>query len=215
MILPLFTLARDIISGLAQLAAAAGALLKHLGALRRADGPSSYVNVSLSLHLRITDRAGARAALERRQVVRFVSTETGVIRDLIWGDGDVVRGYTLSGARLMGKRAEGSTTALLLVLPKSPAAGQRAEVRSTRFIRGALTRPQEFFEVRVERRTERLALKVSFPKTRPPTDVWASTDPPEAVRALPVRLGGDGRAYVHWRPTSVKVSAIYRLAWNW
>lgn len=215
MILQFLTLARDIISALAQLAPTTGALLKDFGPLRRKEGRPSYENVSLSLHLKIMDRAGARATLERRQVVRFVTTETGVIRDLVWGDGEAVRGYSLSGARLLGRRAEGSTTALLLVLPKSPAAGQRAEVRSTRLIQGALTRPQEFFEVRVERRTECLGLRVSFPKTRPPTDVWAVTDPPEAVKALPVRLGGDGRAYVQWRPASVKVSSLYRLAWTW
>jgi hypothetical protein len=215
-VLQVLAFARDIIPALGQLVPVAAALIKRLGALRLAGASPSYENISLSLHLRIIDAAGACAELERRQVVRFTTAETGVIRDLVWGDGDAVRAYTASGARLLGMRREGSKSALLLALPASPAAGQRAEVRCKRLIHGALTRRCEYLEVQVERPTKRLALKVSFPKHRPPTRIWMAVHPPESVPAsVPVRFNASGRASAQWRRAKVRVSSTYRLSWSW
>lgn len=214
MILSVLSLLGDILGGLNQLATTVhSTLTKLLPFLRHAP---SYENLSISLHLRIKDAAGQRAELERRQEVRFATAEAGVVRDLVWGDGDVLKGYVVSGATLLGVRREGSKSAMLLSLANPPARGERALIRTTRLIHGALSRHQEYLEAQLERPTRKLLLKVSFPKGRPPKRAWITSAPPQgASLPLALRLAADGKAFVEWRATKPTTWATYRLGWSW
>ncbi len=191
-------------------------MLKRLGPFRIGGPPCSYDNISLALLLTIQDRRGQKAELRRRQVVEFTSMEAGVLRDLVWGDGNTLSSYKTIGARLVGKRREGSKDALLLMLPERTAAGQRTVVRSSRIVLGALTRRTEYFEVQVERHTRRLALRVSFPKERPPLRAWVVSTPYQSpLSPLRTRHGPDGKTSLCWSLKSPKLFHTYRLSWTW
>jgi len=209
-------LLREVISEGTALITAIQGMLKQLRRLRVGRSPSSYENVSLALLLNIQDGRGLKAELDRRQVVEFKSVEAGVIRDLVWGDGNTLGAFTAAGARLMGKRREGSKDALLLVLPEGAAVGQRVVVRSKRVVVGALTHRTEYFEVQVERCTRRLSLKVTFPRHRPPMKAWVTSTPIQSpLPPLRTQRGKDGKASLHWRLTAPKVFCTYRLNWSW
>jgi hypothetical protein len=210
----------DILAGLGVLAQNLGRWSRELRhgvrSMFSERGDGSYETLSLSLHLRIEDTAGERAELERRQDVRFTALEAGIIRDVAWGEGDALKGYVVSGATLLGVRREGPKSVLLLSLPNSPARGERAAIRCTRLVRNALRRQDEYLEVQVERPTQRVRLKVSFPKRRPPKRAWLGVTPQsEPAKSLPIRLGPDGHAFLAWRRVKPRMWSTYRLCWTW
>lgn len=176
----------------------------------------SYVNVSLSYALDIHDLRGEKATLEREQEVQFLTSETGVIRDLVWGDGDPSARYWTRGARAVNRQQEGLTQVVWLGLPSRPTAGERAMVRSSRTILGGLTKPREYLEVRVERPTKRLKLRVKFPSGRRPLEAWLDGIPGTGLarRRVHPRVAEDGRVSLEWRCTDPRPET-YRLRWTW
>ena len=183
----------------------------------RGRGPAvSYANPRLDLVLAIGDARGARAVLTRRQRVEFLVEESGVVRDLVGGEGEVLAGYRTDGARRLLVRPEGSTIAVLLGLGRPPAKGECATISSRRVIRGGLVRRAEYLEARVERPTGRLTLKVIFPRSRPPRAAVLVTVPTrEPSRPIPVRTDRAGRPVVSWSITNPVRDRVYSLRWSW
>lgn len=176
----------------------------------------SYENLSLSYALDIQDIRGERARLEREQQVRFLTSETGVVRDLVWGDGEPNVRYRASGARAVNRQQEGLVQVVWLGLPSRPVAGERAIVRSSRTIVGGLKGKNEYLEVRVERPTVRLKLSVMFPWGRRPSSAWLDGIPNLGLagQRLDPKLCKDGRVTVEWRAKDVRPET-YRLRWSW
>jgi hypothetical protein len=182
----------------------------------KAESGASYENISLTIRLSICDRRGRRAILERTQRVRFLAEEAGVLRDVVWGDGDALSSYRVYGAQVLAVKREGSKQIVLLGLTHRPARGEVVTVRSERTIVGGMTRREEYLETEVERDTGSLGLAVTFPVGRPPTAAFAESSPPLAP-ALPalVRLRPDGCAWISMRITKPLPLASYRLRWTW
>lgn len=182
----------------------------------RLDAPRSYENVSLSIRLTICDKRGRRAILERVQRVRFLAEEAGVVRDVVWGDGDALKSYTVSGARLLAVNREGSKQIVLLGIGHRPAQGEVVTVRSERTIVGGMTRAEEYLETEVERETDQMELGVVFPRGRPPLGAFLESSPPQtpSIRAV-TRWRSDGRATVGARIPHPELLARYRLRWSW
>ncbi len=175
----------------------------------------SYESLSLSYELDIRDLDGARARLTRDQEVLFLTSEAGVVRDLVWGDGEQSVGYRASGAEPMATRQEGMARVVWLGLQHSPRAGERAKVRTARTIVDGLGRDEEFLEVRVERPTKRLRLRVLFPEGRPPRSAILETSSNRHPRrSLVPRLVGT-RQRLSWSVTGARTFETYRLRWTW
>jgi hypothetical protein len=68
---------------------------------------TSYESLRLDFVLDIQDAGGRRAILERYQQVRFLTAESGVVRDLVWGEGNPLLRYTASGARRLAVQLDG------------------------------------------------------------------------------------------------------------
>ena len=190
-------------------------LLSYIHAFRRPK--YSYENLLLDYKLAIEDERGHLARLSREQRVQFLTSEAGVVRDLVWGDGNQTVGYRASGAKPVERRREGMTQVVWLGLPERPVAGQEATVRSSRTVVDALTKRDEFLEVRVERPTRRLRLSVVFPSARPPTSAMVDAIPADSIprRPLTLRLQRDRRAIVTWNSREVRPFTTYRIRWTW
>lgn len=176
----------------------------------------SYETVSLTIRLVICDARGRRAYLVREHKVRFLAAETGVIRDVIWGDGDTMRGYEVGGAEVVSVRREGAKQFALLALPSRPTVGQIVTVTSRRLITNGFLRKDEYLETEVESQTPSILLSVVFPTDRAPVRALAEETPPtQAARRLHVRLRADHRAHVTWRIIEPRPLATYRVRWSW
>ena len=203
-----------LIGALADLAKQSSNLVAVLSKLPRA-GAVSYENVSVDLLLDIRDPAGSTAVLERKQRVRFLASEAGTIRELIWGEGEPLAHYSTRGATRSAFRREGSKRVALLSLDHTPLRGETVPVVTRRVIRDGLLNRQEYLETLVERPTRRLAVKVLFPVMRPPRSASLATSPPGLRRSVPVRYRSDGRAFLSWRTSRPRPYSTYSLTWAW
>ncbi len=183
---------------------------------RHGQSKTSYENMDLSIALELCDVAGKRAVVRRIQRVRFLTEETGVVRDVVWGEGDSLAGYRVSGAEQLSVRREGSKKVVLLGLPTNPGTGEEMTFRTERIIKGGFEHNEAYLEASVERPTRRLTLSVFFPRDRPPTSARIEASPPAvATRARPVRLDARGRAHISWSLARPRLLVTYRLRWSW
>ena len=174
-----------------------------------------YENALIDLILDIQDLYGRRAVLAKRQRVVCRARDV-VIRDLAWGEGEAIAGYSSRGARRLGVNAEGSKKAVLLVPSHEPEPGRILEIRSRRLIRAGFQETEEYFDTLVERPTRRLALKIVFPRARPPSSARIVSEG-HNIRAqtIPVRFGSDGRPFLAWHRQAPEMFRTYSLRWRW
>jgi hypothetical protein len=115
----------------------------------------------------------------------------------------------------VGVRQEGSTRAVLLALPSKPHKGDMVRLVSSRVVRDPVVGGSGYAESYVERPTRRLALKVLFPRSRPPSEARLVVSPSDTSRTLRVRYGRDGRPFLSYSLTNPKLFARYSLRWLW
>jgi hypothetical protein len=191
------------------------ALLPSLG-LQKPTVSEPYENRFLELVVDIRDSRGDKAVLSRRQGIRFLSAEHGLIRDLVWGDGNTLARYCVRGARRLSVQPEGSKSTVLLGLDRPTRQGESKTVHVRRLMEGSFCGDSEYFETLVERPTDRLSMKVLFPKARPPTDGYLVSTPPERLeRRVPVRYSSDQRPFLAWRIDQPEKYRTYSLRWSW
>lgn len=217
-ITPLLTAALSIVQRLLELDARAWKAIANtvLRLFGRGEPESSYENVSLSIELELCDPKGKRAVLRRRQRVRFLSEEAGVVRDVIWGEGTTLAGYSVEGAEVLSVRHEGSKKVVLLGLPTRPGKGEGTTLKMERTIANGFAPDEGYLETVVERPTTRLRLRVLFPPNRFPKRVRVESSPPSiASHSLAVRLTNSGKSYATWAMEDPKRLVTYRIRWNW
>src|SRR5688572_1112629 len=79
--------------------------------------PWSYENRLIDLTLDIRDKQGRVAVLAKRQKITTRARDV-VIRDLAWGDGELLARYSADGVRRLGVRIEGARRAIMLAPTK-------------------------------------------------------------------------------------------------
>lgn len=207
------TLAGSLLSALKQLPALIGQLAASVRDLR---SMVSYENVRLEALVDILDNRGHRALVTRTQRVKFLTPDAGVIRELIWGDGETLASYSVEGARLLCIKREGSKQVALLAVDGQANKGAQATVTTRRLIRKALNSHDAYAEMLVERPTRRVALKVLFPLGRPPHKAYLTTLPPDAKQEkVNVRYGASGRPFLAWKKLEPDLYKNYSLRWQW
>ncbi len=211
-------LARLLIAAklLTEHASALDGVLRAILALARRRSAWSYTNRTIEVVVDLDGLDGRRALIRRFQEIRFHVQDPVLVRDVVWGEGRTVRDYEATGARILGMQQEGASRTVALT-PTAPArAGTRARFSTRRVVEGGFRRPDEYYELMVERPTERVRLRVMFPKTRPPlTTRLVVSPPPRALQVLSVRHTSNGRPYVSWGCKNPHVGITYRLAWTW
>lgn len=206
----------DAAQSLGAVAPIVAALLNLAARVVNARTRQSYESLSLDTALELADAKGRIAYLRREQEVRFLAEEAGVVRDLVWGDGDVLARYRAHGAEMVDVRREGMKQVVWLGLPDRPARGEKAMVRSTRTIRNGFRGKEEYLETEVERPTKHLRMTVTFPESRPPREASVVASPPIVpARRLRIRYDFGPRPYVQWRASNPRPLTRYRLRWSW
>jgi hypothetical protein len=175
----------------------------------------SYENLLLDLTLDIGDESGRRAIVRRKQQVRFLANEAGVLRSSFWGDGDQVLRHRSSGATRLGSRTEGSQKVLLLGLERPARKGSVVEVQTTETVSDALLGQHEYFEAAVERPTRRLRMRVVFPAGRSPQNIYLNAGSGVNQLKLPMHRNANGRPTVGWSLSHARIDTLYSLRWTW
>lgn len=205
------------LTAIAQLGTSVVQLAKTAPRLLSMLGPSvSYRNIALSLELDICDPEGQLAILRRTQTVEFRTSDAGVVRELLWGEGRRDPEGRAVGAQSMNVGREGGREVHLLSTNPPPAKGERRRIATERVVHGALLSADEYLEALTERPTSLLKLRVLFPEGRFAVDARAEMSPARSkLRPVRPRINKDGRASLSWTIRNPQELATYRLAWHW
>ena len=148
--------------------------------------------------------------------MRFLVEDSGVVRELVWGEGNPLAAYSVQGASLLAVQSEGPKRVLLLGLERRPNRGDQAAITSRRQIRNGFVDSSPYAEVSVERPTSKLGLKVLFPCSRPPLGARVESVPPTMpARSIRIRYGADGRPFLSWSMRQPERFTTYSLRWQW
>ena len=132
------------------------------------------------------------------------------------GGGKQLGRYVTKGAKRLGVRREGPRQAVLLGLPRSQTKGDLASIGMRRLIECGFTESREYFETTLERPTRRVAIRVLFPRTRPPHEAFLVSSPADTpTKSIPIRRQADGRPFLSWRQSRPDMFRTYSLRWSW
>lgn len=168
--------------------------------------------------LELLDQHGERAAVRKRQKVRYLQNNIIAYQDQAWGDGQILIHYRCTPGVPVDRYRPGHKTFILISLREVKNKGDVDEFNIQWEMRHGFSRSTELWAAEVSHRTQWLKLEVIFPGARPPIRpslVEGSTQKttplePEALKVLP-----DGRYVVAWETQRPQLYETYAIQWEW
>jgi len=119
---------------------------------------------------------------------------------------------------MVDQHREGQGYTLLISLRETKNKGDMEEFIIERHVRGGFTSNYESFQTKIAYPTNRLLMKVIFPKQRTPKKVMLLEQ--TSGRKLELtsnnfRVMADGKQQVSWSTSNPKLLDVYTLAWHW
>ena len=166
----------------------------------------------------LQDASGRVASVETMQRLRFRQNYVTAIADYAWGEGDIYANYRCTPGEPVDCYTEGSRHVMLISLREHQNAGDEISLHTERRIASGFMRNEEYWESEVYHRTQRMELRIIFPKERlcqRATVTVRSTGKtvalgPECYHTLP-----DGRQVLCWTQTKPRLNERYLLRWVW
>lgn len=180
--------------------------------------PGMYEVLEHELRLELQDRRGHEAVCYKRQRVRFLQDNIIAYQDQAWGDGDIFAEYKCSPGEAVDRYREGHLYRVLISLRQTKHRGDVEEFHIERTIHDGFTQTVEDFQTEISHHTHRAAIRVVFPKSRPPKYLSGieqnrkRTTPlsPDQLQTLP-----DGRIQANWTIQRPRLHEGYILRWTW
>ena len=177
-----------------------------------------YEVLDFASDLELHDTKGQRATYHKREEIRFLQDNIIAYEDQAFGHGDIFADYKCSPGFPVDRYEEGNHYRILISLRETKQRGETEVFQIERNIRDGFTQSVEFFQIRVEHRTRRFAMSVTFPRKRVPLEVVlvehnAKRSTPlgaEHVHRLP-----DGRQRFTWQTRNPRRLETYGLRWQW
>ncbi len=166
----------------------------------------------------LCDPQGEMATVDTMQHVRFRQNHIAVLLDYVWGDGDILAEYRSAPGIAVDHYKEGTRHVVLISLREHKNYGDELCFRTHRRVRHGFLRPHECWESEVYHRTQRMEVRVVFPKERPcqrATVAVQSTGRTVALDSDCLRTLPDGRQELVWACAHPRLNERYRLHWEW
>ena len=168
--------------------------------------------------LELKDKGGKKASFQKREKVRFRQNNIIAYQDNAWGDGKILIDYRCSPGVVVDRYRPGQKTFLLISLREPKRRGDIEEFNMEWKIRDGFIRSKELWETEIRHRTKSITMKIVFPMSRPPQNIWLF----EHLRRRKHQLGPevrnrlyDGRWLVTWECDRPKLNERYQLHWEW
>ncbi len=173
------------------------------------DGYFPYETIKFTGRLNFLDSDRTVAVFSRRQRVRFLEDDVGVLFDRIWGEGVLVGSYLAPGLKMMEPIRTPSGYALPLGLPRLFRKGETFEIVSHRRIVGAFSEKSGYWDTSMSKPTELIQITVVTPPgmTINNPEILA---PPRGDMDLTRNANS-----LKFRVTRPAISGPYRLRWAW
>jgi hypothetical protein len=168
--------------------------------------------------LELLDARGHSAVVYKRQRVRFLQDHILVFQDYAWGEGEIFADYKCAPGVVVDSYQAGDRWHILISLRQTKRKGDVEEFYSERTVKAGFTHADEWFQVEIRHRTDRLRLAVVFPQKRRcrRAVLWqrSSHRTLELGREAFVDLP-DGRQLVAWEAVKVTPLEVFTLRWQW
>jgi hypothetical protein len=177
-----------------------------------------YEVLDFASDLELHDTKGKNATYHKREAIRFLQDNIIAYEDQAFGHGDIFADYQCSPGFPVDRYEEGNHYRILISLRETKQRGETEVFQIERDIRGGFTQPVEFFQIRVEHRTRRFAMSVTFPRKRVPLEVALVEH--NAKRSTPLGAAHvhrlpDGRQRFTWQTRNPRRLETYGLRWQW
>jgi hypothetical protein len=166
----------------------------------------------------LLDPQGHMATVDTIQRLRFRQNHITALTDYAWGEGELFADYRCTPGVPVDCYRVGSRQVLLISLREHQNAGDQLCLRTHRRIERGFVRREEYWESDVYHRTQRMQLRIIFPKERPcqrATVTARSTGQAIALGPACYQTLPDGRMALVWAKARAKLHERYLLRWIW
>jgi len=187
-------------------------------ALRRVVADGMYEVLEYESTLEILDRKGTKATFSKTKKVRYLQDNIIAFQDHAWGDGNILLNYRTSRGKPVDRYRSGYKTYVLLSLREVKNRGDVDEFNIQWNIRQGFLTADGYWGTDISQKTNHIKVKVIFPKSRPPMQVFLEENDRQRTRVLgseAQKLLPDGRRLVTWERNKPKLHELYVLRWNW
>ena len=177
-----------------------------------------YEVLEYEITLELLDVEGQKAKVQKRQKVRYLQDNIIAFQDQSWGDGEILKNYRCSPGKPVDQYRTGHKTYTLISLREEKNKGDTDEYLIQWDWKNGFLASTGYWATKINHRTNKVIVKVIFPKRRPPTRWWISTSnykqfsllSSDTLTSLP-----DGRWSIKWELHYPKLFGNYILKWEW
>ena len=168
--------------------------------------------------LELKDRDGKKAIIHKREKVRYLQDYIIAYEDQAWGDGEILLDYHCSPGVPVDEYRLGHKTYKLISLREFKNKGDVDEFNIEWKMRNGFLKQMGFWGISINHRTNKVTIKVIFPKNRPPRNVSVTESNLQRTRNLgkdSQQILADGRSMIVWENTNPRLYEDYILKWEW
>jgi len=168
--------------------------------------------------LELKDKRGKRACVRKYEKVRYLQNNIVAFQDQAWGDGKVLINYRCTPGFPVDTYRSGYKNYILISLREVKNRGDVDEFHIDWEIHQGFLRPTGFWASEISHYTDKIKMRVIFPKTRPP--LHATILEKNHQRTLTLSKDSflhlpDGKWEVTWERIRPRLYEQYILSWEW
>ena len=168
--------------------------------------------------LELKDKSGRRAIVRKYEKIRYLQNNIIAYQDQAWGDGKILINYRCTPGFPVDKYRSGFKNYVLISLREVKNRGDVDDFHINWDINRGFLKHKGFWASEINHFTDKLKMRVIFPKTRPPLHAivleknrqWTLTLNKDAFLHLP-----DGKWEVTWEQDRPRLYEQYILSWEW
>jgi len=168
--------------------------------------------------LELKDKRGKRACVRKYEKVRYLQNNIVTFQDQAWGDGKILINYRCTPGFPVDTYRSGYKNYILISLREVKNRGDVDEFHIDWDIHQGFLRPTGFWASEISHYTDRIKMRVIFPKARPP--LHATILEKNRQRTLTLNKDSflhlpDGKWEVVWERNRPRLYEQYILSWEW
>jgi hypothetical protein len=177
-----------------------------------------YEVLDYQCQLELKDKSGELARIQKQEKIRYLQDYIISYQDQAWGDGELFQNYRCSPGTPVDEFRLGHKTCKLISLREFRKKGDIDEFHIQWNMRHGFLKSTGFWGTGIRYRTKKVAVKVVFPKDRPPTSASITESNLQKTRTLgkdAFKLLPDGKTMIVWQNEKPRLYENYVLRWEW
>lgn len=177
-----------------------------------------YEVLTHEVTLELNTLNGSKATYDKHQQVKFLQDNTIAYQDQAFGDGEIFTNYKCSPGEPVDFYQDGNRWRVLISLRESKSRGQIEDFHIERQIKNGFTKPNEYFQTRIDHKTRRLTMSVVFQEKRYPKRLILVEENRKRTTELSqdhTHILPDNRLKVTWSTDKPRLYEAYTLRWSW